>query len=89
VQSLGVLDLSISEPCQLIQQRRSLQQEIITMTEGYTEPAGGVLHRFLVLGLAQGEEANLSATRQTVGRRRFPNVTSLQIIRDPRQRYCE
>ena len=51
VPCVGVIDLSLSELCQLIQQCRSLQEAIITMTEGYTEWSGAVVHRFLVLQL--------------------------------------
>lgn len=56
VPCVGVIDLSLSELCQLIQQRRSLQQAIITMTEGYSERSGTVVHRFLVLQLKRDDK---------------------------------
>jgi len=51
VPCVGILDLSLSELCQLIQKYQSLQRTIITMTEGYSERSGTVIHRFLVLRL--------------------------------------
>jgi hypothetical protein len=51
VQDLGILGLSVPELCQLIQWCRSLQQAIVTMTEGYAERSGVVDHCFLILEL--------------------------------------
>jgi len=57
VPCVGITHLSLSELCHLIQERRSLQRTIITMTEGYSERSRTVVHRFLVLQLErEGKE---------------------------------
>lgn len=77
MQSLGVLDLSVSELCQLIQQRRSLQRAIITKTEGYAERSGSVVHRFLVVELKR-EGKKLICLR--LDRRRGEGVSPISLI---------
>ena len=59
MQNIGALDLSISELCELIQQHGSLQRATITMTEGYREHSGGVVHRFLLLGLEREDKKQI------------------------------
>ena len=56
VPRLGVLHQSIHELCEFIQRQRSLQQAIITMTEGYAERLGAIVHRFLVLELKREDK---------------------------------
>lgn len=50
------MEFSVIELCEFIQQHASLQHAIITMTEGYREHSGGVLHRFLLLGLEREDK---------------------------------
>lgn len=51
VPSVGYMGLSIAELCELIEERHSLQQANIVMTESYKQHTGGIVHRFLVLEL--------------------------------------
>ncbi|KAF8308166.1 hypothetical protein DL93DRAFT_2087323 [Clavulina sp. PMI_390] len=47
----GVLDLTLMEVCELVNDHRTLQAATIVSSECYTIPAGLVLHRFVVLKL--------------------------------------
>ena len=77
MQNLGVLDLSVSELCQLIQQRASLQHAIITRTEGYAEHLGAVVHRFLVLELKREDKKPIFLR---LDRRRGEGVSPMSLI---------
>lgn len=51
VPRIGKIDLTLSEFCDYIEDHSSLQRAKIVATECYSENAGAVTHRFLVLEL--------------------------------------
>lgn len=77
VPNVGFVCLSVPELCELIQQRQSLQQAVIKMTEGYKGHIAGVVHRFLVLEL---EREGRKWMWLRLDRRLGKNVSGMSLI---------
>lgn len=59
VPEYGVHNLRLSDVCSFIDGHKSLQSAAIVTTECYSEPAGAVTHRFLVLELRRPGRKNI------------------------------
>lgn len=77
VPSLGILNLSLSDVCRYIEAHPSLQSAEIVSTECYSERAGPVLHRFVVLELRRPKRKNVWLR---LDRRRAKNVSLARFL---------
>ncbi|KAF8315958.1 hypothetical protein DL93DRAFT_2078746, partial [Clavulina sp. PMI_390] len=51
VPAYGLIDLSLADVCNYIDDHQSLQQAVIVSSECYSQRSNGVIHRFVVLEL--------------------------------------
>lgn len=73
----GVVDLSLPDVCNYIDEHRSLQFAEIVSTECYSEKAGAVTHRFVLLELRR---PNRKDVWLRLDRRRGENVSILRFL---------
>lgn len=75
---IGVLNLSLLQLTELIEEHRSLQCADILSCEGYIQRIGAVKHRFVVLELVRRERKPVWLR---LDRRRSTKVSALQFLR--------
>ncbi|KAF8310025.1 hypothetical protein DL93DRAFT_2230586 [Clavulina sp. PMI_390] len=73
----GVIELSLSDFCAYVNERRSLQRATIVSVEGYHQTVGVVKHRFVLLELSRHGQKNIWLR---LDRRRGKGVSILQFV---------
>lgn len=77
VPKYGVIDLSLADVCNYIDDHRSLQTAEIVSTECYSQPAGAVTHRFIILELRRQGRKDVWLR---LDRRRGENVSLFRFL---------